>query len=245
MDNNEILESIRARQAETNIKYYNNKDIRRNTKDKSLASASEIDSGPTPSAPSGTSLLPSASSSANASVPLQGGTTSVGTEVVKAKEGSGPDIRYAKITTRKSTKNLRRKKINFDYVVNGSTAINKVTFATTNQGWEWLRDIKRDYAEGKLTDEDWAWYQQVYDRYNEIKQQQPSATIGKGNKRESSKPLRRTACIYRTTHAEVYMGSWATEFELESIVSGRATTWYDSHAEYRNDRSDYEDLTWE
>ncbi len=243
------LKDLLQDSAETNIKYYNSKDIRKNIKEKSLPDASEIARGSVPSAPTEPSSLTSSLSASP--VPLRGGTTSVGTEVVEtAKEGSGPDIRYAKITTRRTTKNLDRRKINFDYVVDGSTKMNKVTFATTPKGWEWLRDIKRDYADGKLTEQDWAWYQAVYERFQEVKQQCPSATIGKGTRRaernqKSSKVIKRTACIYTTTHAEVCVGSWHNEFELESIMSGRASTYYDSHAEYRNDTSDYEDLSWE
>lgn len=250
---------------ETNIKYYNIKDIRRNTKKASLP-ASPQDSQMTPETRATPPLVSSAFASPSLSpsgdiaalVSLRDGTTSsvadATQEVVKATEmltgNASPDIRYAKITTRRQTKNLDRRKLNFDFVVKNSTALNKLTFSTTPDAWEWLRDIKRDYEIGKLTEADWQWYSAVYDRFKEVKTANPRATIGKGNRRASntdrgSKPVRRTACIYTGTHVEVCVGQWHNEFELEAITQGRATTYYDSHAEYRCVDSEYEDLTWE
>lgn len=252
MNSNEIMKSIRAGQAETNIKYSNSKEERRNKKELKEISAATPDSQirevPRPSAPAGTSAVISSSSSANAVatlVPLRGGTTSAGTEVVKTREGSGPRIHYAKITTRRPTKNTGRRKINFDFNVVGSTAMNKLTFATTDKFWEWIRDIKRDYEDGSLTEQQWQWYQTVAEDYKRVKAQIVTATIGKGCQRGNSKAVVQTACIYTGTEAQVYIGDWQHTFELEPILNGRASQHHDSVAEYRSNRTGYQDLTWE
>lgn len=264
----QILEDIRTKQdpitatagsldqAETNIKYCNSIYERRNKKELKQVSAecpqgisgSETISGTTPSAPLVPSTLTSSSSlSPNGDiaplVSLQDGTTSASAEVVKTN--SGPDVHYAKITTRKPTKNIRRRKINFDFNVNGSNKMNKVTFATTDKFWEWERDIKADYQSGALSEEDWAWYQRVAADYKTVKTAIPHATIGKGCQRGNSKAMKKTACIYTGLEAQVYIGDWSHTFELEPIHSGPASTHHDSVAEYRNNRTGYTDLTWE
>jgi len=260
MNSQKILDQIRGLQAETNIKYYNIKDIRRNTKKESLPRGGQIDSETTATPPLVSSSFTSSSLSANADiaslVSLQDGTTSLALaqEVVKEnavlKESSVPDIRYAKISTRKTTKNLVRRKLNFDFIVRDSTAINKITFATTPHAWEWLRDLKRDYELGKLSESDWAWYSKVYEDFKRIKQTNSRATMGKGvwrasTQQKGSKPVKRTDCIFTGDQAAVYIGSWHNNFELEAITSGRAANYYDSHAEYRNTETDYDELSWE
>ena len=258
MNSNEIMQSIRARQAESNIKYSNNNYERRNKKDVIDISAGTPDSQivpvPTPSASTGTSTSNFSSSlSANAVaalVPLRGGTTSVGTEVVKAREGSGPDIHYAKVTTRRPTKTTNRRKINFDFNVRGSNKMNKLTFATTDKYWEWIRDIKEQYEQGDLTEQEWTWYQQVGEIFKQAKQEYPRATIGKGclrgNKKGGQlKTVKQTAAIYTGEAVSVYIGKWQHIFELEAIMSGPASVHHDFVSEYRNGRTDYVDLTWE
>ena len=240
----------------------NIKDIRKNTKDSTLLDSSQFDLGTRATPPFAPKSFTSSSVSPIGDiaplVSLQDGTTSsvaVATqEVVKTNEilkaSAGPDIRYAKITSRRTTKNLSRKKLNFDFVVENSTTMNKITFSTTPEGWEWFRDIRRDYESGKLTEQDWLWYNRVYDRFQEAKKQEPRVTIGKGMRRATktqrgSKPVKRTAVIYTTSHTKVYIGDWEYVFEMEAITSGRAENYYDSHAEFRKPNSDYEDLSWE
>jgi hypothetical protein len=243
----EELKHLLGDPPETNIKYCNSEYERRNKKELKEVSVGTPNSQtypiPRPSAPLGiTSIsLPLSASP----VPLQGGTTSVGTEVVKAKEGSGPDIHYAKITTRRPVKNTRRRKINFDFNVAGSNKINKLTFATTHEFWEWHRDIKADRADGTLTDEEYAWYERVAEDYKLAKQEFPQATIGKGCQRGISKAVKHTAIIYTGLEAQVYIGSWQHAFELEPITSGPAAVHHDTMAEYRANRTGYQDLTWE
>lgn len=259
MNSDDILEYIRAHQAESNIKYSNSKYERRNKKDSIHISAGELPDSqivpvPAPSAPTGTStsnFFSSLSADAVASrVPLQGGTTSVVTEVVKAEENSGPNIHYAKVTTRRPTKTTNRRKINFDFNVRGSNKMNKLTFATTDKYWEWIRDIKEQYDLGRLSTEEWQWYQRVGDQYKQVKQQFPRATIGKGclrgNKRGGQlKTVKRTAAIYTGEQVSVYIGHWQHLFELEAILSGPASVHHDFVSEYRNEAADYVDLTWE
>lgn len=261
----EILDRIRANQlvsqGESNIKYSNNNYERRKKKEEvtisaGLAGSRQINSVPAPAASSGTSLVTSFSSVSPdgdiaSLVPLRGGDTSL-PEVSKdpGQEGSGPDIHYAKLTTRRPIKNTRRRKINFDFNVKNSVKMNKLTFATTYKHSEWIADIKKQYQAGKLTDADWTWYQQVSEDYHKIKQQYPQATIGKGclrgNRRGGQlKAVKRTACIYTGLEAQVYIGTWSTTFDLEPIHSGPASVHHDSMGEYRNDSSDYVDLTWE
>lgn len=262
MNTNLILESIRAsqaawRQAESNIKYSNSKYERRNKKDVIHISAgtpdSQMASVSTPSAPLDTSTTSTSSSVSPvgdiaALVPLRGGTTSVGTEVVKAS--SGPDVHYAKITTRRPTKTTNRRKINFDFNVRGSNKMNKLTFATTDKYWEWIRDIKEQYQAGQLTKEDWTWYQEVGEIFQQAKQEYSKATIGKGclrgNKKGGQlKTVKQTAAIYTGDAVSVYIGNWQNIFELEAIVSGPASIHHDYVSEYRNQRTDYVDLSWE
>ena len=263
MNTNEILESIRADQAESNIKYSNIKYERRNKKDVIQISAgtppdSQIVSVSTPSAPLDTSTTSTSSSPLSpigdiaALVPLRGGTTSsaaiAAQEVVKAS--SGPDVHYAKVTTRRPTKTTNRRKINFDFNVRGSNKMNKLTFATTDKYWEWIRDIKEQYEAGQLAETDWIWYQQVGEIFKQAKQEYPRTTIGKGCRRGNKKggqlkTVKLTAAIYTGEAVSIYVGNWQNVFELEAIMSGPASVHHDYVSEYRNQRTDYVDLSWE
>jgi len=259
------LATASSEEAETNIKYCNIKEERLKKKELKKVSAeclsgisgSETISGTTATPPlvpsfitSSLPLSPNGDIARNDSlVSLQDGTTSSANaqEVVKenAAEGSGPDIHYAKVTVRKPAKNTRRRKINFDFNVTDSNKMNKLTFATTDKFWEWERDIKRDYENGSLSEQDWAWYQRVAADYKKAKGSIANATIGKGCQRGNSKAMKKTACIYTGTEVNVYIGSWEHCFELEGIFSGPAATHHDAMAEYRNNRTGYQDLSWE
>lgn len=257
----EILDQIRNKQvdqAETNIKYCNSIYERRNkkeVKEVSVSSDSKTNSETTATPSLVSSLCSFASPLVSPKgdiaslVSLQDGTTSIAfaQEVVKANptENSGPEVHYAKVTTRRPVKNTRRRKINLDFNVNGSNKMNKLTFATTHKFWEWNRDIKADYESNILSEQEWAWYQNVANDYKKVKEHNPHATIGKGCQRGNSKAMKQTACIYTGTEVAVYIGNWQHNFELEAIMSGPASVHHDSMAEFRSNRTGYTELEWE
>lgn len=265
-ENSKFATTSPSGEADTNIKYSSIKEERRKKKERkkvssgcpAVISLSETCSEPTSSL-GGSSLNASLSSTAEVIARRDSlGTLRVSTtsceavashEVVErsqpVKESSGPDIHYAKVTTRRPIKNTKRRKINFDYNVEGSTKMNKLTFATTDKFWEWERGLKADYASGALSKEDWEWYQRVGKEFEIMKKANPSTTIGKGCKRGVTHSMKKTACIYTISEAKVYIGDWEYIFELETISSGPASVHHDSMAEYRNERSAYEDLSWE
>lgn len=246
----QILNEIRsktAHQGETyiNIKDNNSKDIRYKNKDKREVSAlspeGQPGSGETCESQGlcepnlGHHYLPTATSSTAPQV--SGG----------ANTGSELSIHYAKITTRRNRRNgSLRKKINFDFVKSGSNNINKLTFNTTPKLSEWARDLERDYKLGKLTDADWAWYERIIQEYTLAKQHQSQATIGKGNLRNNSQPVRQTAILYTLTEAKVYIQDWEHIFELAVIPPSPAERYHDTWAEYWNDATagDYADPIW-
>lgn len=245
----QILNEIKNRsQAETYINI-NIKDIKRNKKEEKEVSALSPEGQPG----SGETCESQGLAEPNLGHHfLPTATSSTAPQVADAvRTGSELSIHYAKITTRRNRRTgSLRKKINFDFVKSGSNNINKLTFNTTPKSWEWRRDLKRDYELKKLTAQDWAWYQRIMAEFEIVKQQHNTATIGKGNlrgtKTTGSQPVRRTACIYTTTEAIVYIQDWEYIFELEIIPQGPAERYYDSWAEYWNDTTsgDYIDPIW-
>ena len=234
----EVIRDIRAKaKAETYINI-NIKDIKRNKKEEKEVSAlspeGQPGSGETCESQGlcepnlGHHFLPTA-------------TSSKAPQVADAvRTGSELSIHYAKITTRRARPGSQRRKINFDFVKTGSQNINKLTFSTTPKLYEWRRDLERDYKLGKITDAEWAWYMNIVNEYEQARQANSLVTIGKGNMRNDSRPVRRTAIIYTITEAKVYIQDWEYIFELEMITGTKASQHFDSWAEYWNDSSDSE-----
>ena len=187
---------------------------------------------------------------------LQDGTTSsvadATQEVVKdsntrceAEPIPTPAIHYAKITTRRAIKETGRRKINLDFTVANSNQLNKFTFSTTPKLWEWRRDIERDRADGLITEQAWNWYQEIIKDYELLKSQYENRiTIGKGNLRGNSRSVKYTACIFTGDEVRLYLGNWVGTFELQPIMSGAAARHHDMMAEFRNNRTGYQDFSW-
>lgn len=252
MDSKDILEQIRSKQAETNIKYSNIHNIKEEIRNKKEESLPLDEIKQTMGFPPDLLSLPAAEQP----VSLREPTTSTGVEVVQSQKDSTGipatkpklvmpevDMHYAKISVRRPTRQTHRRKINMDFVQRDSNQKNAITFSGTNKLYEWQRDISRDLDQGRITPAEHSWYQTVADKFKELKMEGHNyALIAKGNPRGTSNTIRYTAAIYTGTHVHVWIRNWYNEFELEAVTSGRASQMFESTAEYRNGRATYIDV---
>jgi hypothetical protein len=249
MNSNEILTAIRQRQeqqetrlteiipddqAENNIKYLNISNIKEVILNRNLCANEHTKIDPLPSAPLGESLR---SGENESSVP----------QPKKPKLiMNTPDINYAKVSVQKPSKqNSKRRKINLDIIVKNSSDIKKLTFASTDKLDEYLRDIKRDYESGSITEQEYLWYVDKADFFKQLKADSGyRPIIGKGNRRGEKNTIRFTTAIFSGEHAHIWLGDWYHQFELEVPNTTRAQKYTDFISEYRDTRKPYVDMDW-
>jgi hypothetical protein len=231
MNSIDILNQIRLKQAENNIKYFNTCNSKEEIKKTNLClmTSQEIES--LPSAPLGITC----------------GETAVEGSAKKPKlHMATPDINYAKVSVQKPARdNSKRRKINLDINVKNNAELKKITFASTDKLWEWQRDIKRDYANGEITEPEYLWYMERVKDFEQIKQATGfNPLIGKGNRRGEKNTIRYTTAIYAGSKAYVWLGEWHCEFDLEVPSTVRAQKYTDYIGEYRDTRRPYVEMEW-
>ena len=146
------------------------------------------------------------------------------------------EIRYA-CASLLASENVERKTLNLDFIIGESTQFNRITFALTQRGREYLANIP---LEEKLN---WPHHNTVYELWKD--QRGGVRWIGKANVRQKFIPgkIKKTFRIERTggilsfdQHANAYLfRCWIDDWHLEIILTETNVKQFAYKGEFRND----------